>query len=246
MLTVDLEPDWGRAGTTAVREILPRFRELLDSHGVRATFFVTASLLDTCGDVLRPLVKAHEIGSHGLTHRPLDALDDSEVAEELAESRRRLREALGVAVNGFRAPFLKTPDRWLGRLAAAGYRYDSSVGCVAPSWRNARPGRWRAEERDGVWEIPTTTLATGFIPFSLTWLRVLAPLGERLISSRAAIMYLHLHELADPKLADGLPLPLRLILSRGVGERAWRIVERVVRRIAPRAMTCSEFLGCDS
>ena len=243
MLTVDVEPDWGCTGTSAVREILPRFCELLEKHGVRGTFFVVADLLDTCAGVLRRMAEVHEVGSHGLTHRRLHTLDDADVEVELQESRRRLSEELAADVRGFRAPFFKTPEGWYERLAVAGYGYDSSGGCVAPSLRNVRPAKWRVEMHHGVAEIPTTTLRTGVIPFSLTYLRLLAPLGESLISWNAAIVYLHLHELADPKLARLMPVPLRWALRLGAGQRAWRIMERLVERVAQRAVTCSEFLA---
>ena len=243
MLTVDVEPDWGVSGSAAVREVLPRFCDLLEARGVRATFFVVADLLDTCGDILGRIPAGHEVGSHGLSHRQLHALSSGEVAVELRESRRRLRDALGQEVAGFRAPFLRIPAGWHERVAAAGYRYDSSVGSVAPSLRNVSPSRWRVVMHRGVAEIPTTTLRTGVVPFCLTYLRLLAPAGEWLISGRAALMYMHLHELADPGRARVLPWRLRWLLRRGAGRGGWRIMERVLDRVADRAVTCSEFLA---
>ena len=243
MLTVDVEPDWGRSGTRAVREVLPRLCDLFGKYGVRGTFFVVADLLESCGDVLAALAREHEVGSHGLTHRRLDGLGEDEVGLELRASRRRLRDALGQEIAGFRAPFLRRPRGWFESLAAAGYGYDSSAGCVAPSWRGIRPGKWRVESRCGVAEIPTTTLRTGVIPFSLTYLRLLWPLGEWLISPHARMVFLHPHELADRRLAGVLGLPLRWILRVGAGARAWRIMESLVARVAPRTVTCSEFLA---
>ena len=95
---------------------------------------------------------------------------------------------------------------------------------------------------DGIAEIPATALRTGWIPFSLTYLRLLAPLGERLISPRAPIIYFHLHELAEPSLARVLPWRLRLPLRRNSGEAAWPILDRTLARCASRSVTCSEFL----
>lgn len=243
LLTVDVEPDWGCTGVTAVRECLPRFCGLLERHCVRGTFFVVGELLESCADVLKPMARVHEVGSHGLTHRRLDRLGDEELRVELVESRRRLGEELEAEVLGFRAPFLKMPGDWFEMLASAGYGYDSSVGSVAPSPRNVWPKAWHVRWHGGVAEIPLTTLRTGLVPFSLTYLRLLAPLGEKLIAPRATIMYLHLHELARPALAHVLPPPLRWLLRRGAGESGWRIMERVLRRVAARAMTCGEFLA---
>lgn len=243
MLTVDVEPDWGIAGCRCVEETLPRFCGLLARYGVRGTFFVVANLVEQIRDQLRDAATVHEIGSHGLTHRLLTDMSRAEVSVELSESRRRLQEELGAEVIGFRAPFLKTPPRWFENVSEAGYRYDSSWGSVVPSPGNVGPNHWRPVRRHGIVEIPTTALRSGWIPFSLTYLRLLAPFGEALVSPCAAMMYLHLHELADPSHANVLPMPLRAVLRRGAGPRAWAMLDRILRRVAPRAVTCREFLA---
>ncbi len=243
MFTIDVEPDWGVAGCRSVQETLPRLCRLLRERGVRGTFFVVASLLEACGDVLQELTPCHELASHGLTHRPLSTMTEDEVLEELSTSRERLSAATGERVIGFRASYLRRPRRWFDLLARAGYEYDCSVGAVYPSPRNIRPSRWRIERHGHVTEIPTTSMGTGWIPFSLTYLRLLSPLGERLVSDRAATFYLHLHELASPSLAKVLPMPWRALLRRRAGEPAWEILGRVLDRFGDRAVTCSEFLS---
>ncbi len=243
MVTVDVEPDWGIRGCQAIREVLPRLSDLFRRRNVRATFFVVADLLESCADVFRGAFAGHEIASHGLTHRVLAGLGEKEVAFELAESRQKLEAAFGRRVVGFRAPFLRTPPGWFRLLKAAGYEYDSSRGAVAPSPRNARPKSWRVTREEGIAEIPATALRTGWIPFSLTYLRLLAPLGERLVSPSSPIIYFHLHELADPALARLLPWRLRLPLRRNAGPAAWPILDRTLERCARRSVTCSEFLA---
>lgn len=243
MVTVDVEPDWGIRGCQAIREVLPRLGDLFRRRNVRATFFVVADLLESCADLFRETFSGHEVASHGLTHRILAGLGEKEVAFELAESRRRLEAAFGRRVAGFRAPFLRTPPEWFRLLKAAGYEYDSSRGAVSPSPRNARPKSWRVTREDGIAEIPAAALRTGWIPFSLTYLRLLAPLGERLVSPRAPMIYFHLHELAEPSLARVLPWRLRLPLRRNSGAAAWPILERTLARCAGRSVTCSQFLA---
>jgi len=126
-------------------------------------------------------------------------------------------------------------------VSAAGYAYDSSCGAVAPSPRNARPSRWRAERHGTVVELPVTTLRCGWFPFNLTYLRLLAPAGGWLTPADGAIMFLHLHELADPALARVLRPPLRWALRRNAGEPAWRLLESALTPRAARAMTCAEY-----
>ena len=243
MVTVDVEPDWGIRGCQAIRDVLPRLSDLFRRRNVRATFFVVAELLESCADLFREAFSGHEVASHGLTHRILAGLGEEEVAFELAESRRRLEAAFDRPVVGFRAPFLRTPPEWFRRLKAAGYEYDSSRGAVSPSPRNARPKSWRVTREDGIAEIPAAALRTGWIPFSLTYLRLLAPLGEWLVSPRAPMIYLHLHELAEPSLARVLPWRLRLALRRNAGAAAWPMLDRTLARCALRSVTCSQFLA---
>lgn len=243
LLTVDVEPDWGMCGHESIRQTLPRFCELLRRLGIRATFFVVGDLIDPCGDLLRRELADHEIGSHGLTHRVLTDIPLAEVPRELTESKRRLEAHFGRAIRGFRAPFLKTPPGWYDLLSDAGYEYDSSAGAVAPSAANLRPGQWRPQRHGRLVELPVTTLRCGWFPFNLTYLRLLSPVGSWLAPRDGTIMFLHLHELADPKLAKVLRPPMRWALRRNAGEPAWRMLEKTLSPRATRAMTCSEYVA---
>lgn len=242
MLTVDVEPDWGIAGHECILQTLPRFNELLRTLRIPATFFVVAGLIDQCGEVLRRELQNCEVASHGLTHRVLAELSQDEVERELSQSRRKLEDFFGRPVTGFRAPFLKVPPNWFNALEKAGYRYDSSMGKVSPSPANVPPSRWKIEKHGGIVEIPVTSLRSGWFPLSLTYLRLLAPVGIRMVAPDSAIMYLHLHELADPALAKSLPWPLRTLLRRNAGEPAWTILEQILTPFAARANTCAEVI----
>ena len=241
LLTVDVEPDWGVGGDRCVRSQLPRLLDLLDRHGVSATFFIVAGMLDTCAELFGQVAERHEIASHGLTHRRLTDLDARTVETELRDSMARL-ETLGAPVRGFRSPFLMTPAGWASRLRRAGYAYDSSTGRCYPSLANTPRGAWRANYREGVWTLPTATLGDGVTPFSLTWLRLPTPFGAGRERGRGPVLYLHLHELAPPALADALPRPMRWLLRRNAGERAWGILERIIRTRRNEMMTCWQYV----
>jgi peptidoglycan/xylan/chitin deacetylase (PgdA/CDA1 family) len=243
LLTIDVEPDWGISGSKAVRETLPRFCRLLDKWQVRATFFVVADLLGECETILKETAIGHEIASHGLTHCILDSIDPGEMSRELLESRQRLEQTLQVEVKGFRAPFLRPGPNWFEALANAGYGYDSSIGSVAPGTANIYPSNWRPVNHGTIVELPIPSLVTGFIPCSLTYLRLLYPVGRRLVYNEAALLFLHLHELANPSLVNKLTFPLRLALKRGVGPKSWDILNHLLEQHASRAMTCSEFIA---
>jgi len=246
MMTVDVEPDWAVGGTRGLLEAVPRLVETFEPVGVRFTFFVVSDLLETAGAagvrLLRDLAGRHEIASHGKSHARLSTLSPRRLIEELRASRFALEDRLGVAVEGFRGPFFSAHRRVCGALRRAGYRYDSTLGCVAPSPRNVPARRWAPQREGGIVRLPVTTLRDGRTPFCLTYLRLLWPAARCLIDPRARMLYLHPHELLSASSARVLPWPLRWVLARGVGETAWRALTHVVRTVRGRWMTCGGFL----
>ena len=238
---MDIEPDWGISGWQAVREQLPALLSLLDRLGAKATFFVVSDMLSHCRQPLELAAHAHEIGSHGVSHGRLDRMPAEECKQELEESRSRLEEALQVEVKGIRAPFLAIPDGWFRMIRRAGYSYDSSVGSVYPSPVNIPAWRWTARRSDGIVELPPTTLWPGILPFSLTYLRILAAVGPAL-APPGGVFYFHLHELAEPELSGMLEPPLRWALRRHVGTSAWDILRRLLETWRGPIISCQEWL----
>jgi peptidoglycan/xylan/chitin deacetylase (PgdA/CDA1 family) len=78
-------------------------------HRFTGTFFVNPARIGRPGyltwDQVRTLVfLGMEVGSHGLTHRPLTQLAPEELTRELKDSRRVLEERLGVAIGALAVP----------------------------------------------------------------------------------------------------------------------------------------------
>lgn len=105
--------------------------DLLEAHGVRATFFVVGQVAEAYPELVREVASAgHEIASHGQTHTPLPELTPAEFERELAASREAIESATGVEPEGFRAPnfSLTRETEWaFETLASSQYRYDSSL-----------------------------------------------------------------------------------------------------------------------
>ncbi|MSP90516.1 MAG: polysaccharide deacetylase [Myxococcales bacterium] len=113
---------WARA--------VPRFLDLFARTGVPATFFVVAQDLahPEVAAAFRDVVRAgHEIGSHSLTH-PYDLSRQAPdaIAHELVTARKRLQDASGQAVVGFRAPGYVVSTALAEAIVDAGHGYDSS------------------------------------------------------------------------------------------------------------------------
>ncbi len=117
---------------SVVREGTGAILDLLQRHGVTATFFLLGEVAARHPDLVRRIAGAgHEIACHGMTHRPLWKLDRESFRVELRRFREALRAALGAdPAVGFRAPTfsLDRSTAWaLEVLHEEGFTYDSSV-----------------------------------------------------------------------------------------------------------------------
>lgn len=136
-----LGPAPAALGDVIMRRCVPRFAELLDRRGIRATFFVVAGDLDPHGPagteaaaaVARARVAAlaaagHEIGNHSYSH-PYDLarFGAAEAGAEIELAHALLSAAAGRPVQGFRAPGYDLSAAMMAHLVRLDYRYDSSI-----------------------------------------------------------------------------------------------------------------------
>jgi len=131
MLFYSLTFDDGRASDYT--EAFPVLMEL----GLRATFFVVPTAVDTPGYVtwsqLREMTAAGmEIGSHSLTHPFVDQLDGPALRREFGDSKAMIEERLGAAVRAASLPRGWATPTLSSVLREIGYR----VFCTS------RPGWW--------------------------------------------------------------------------------------------------------
>ncbi len=91
-----------------------RVAEVLNSLGVRGTFFVISGRDSWNGHPLltrkKELIKRmstmkHEIGSHTVSHPDMTTLPEHEILQELGESKQRLEDITGSEIGGFSYPF---------------------------------------------------------------------------------------------------------------------------------------------
>lgn len=142
--TVDVE-EWFQVGafeTTLSRSEWPDLESrvalqtraiigLLQEFKVKATFFCLGWVAEREPGLLRAIADAgHEVGCHGMDHRRLFEMTDSDFKSDIMLSKEKLEQASGAAVIGYRAPsFSLTPDKWhfYEYLVEAGFRYSSSI-----------------------------------------------------------------------------------------------------------------------
>lgn len=148
--------------------------QLLDAHKTQATFFVLGWTAENQPALVRSIVDAgHEVASRGFLHQSLLELPKDKIREDLIKSKLALEDITGQGVDGFRLS-----DGWIGKetlwmldeIAAAGFRYDSSVMprqrdfANEPEWRFVR----EIETAHGpLLEVPLTTM-----PIANSWLPI--------------------------------------------------------------------------
>ena len=140
-LTIDVENyysvmmrDWmgvDSPPTEAVVRNTLRILEILDEHGVKATFFILGEVAETFPQLVRDIAaRNHEVGVHGFYHHQVFKLSRDEFSREVGDTKKLLEDITGQAVEGHRAPaFSIGPDtQWaLEVLAELDFRYDSSI-----------------------------------------------------------------------------------------------------------------------
>lgn len=76
----------------------PQLLDVLDRHGVRATFFLIGRFVRQCPDLAREITaRGHTVGNHTDTHPNLAWLSPSAIAEQLNRCQESLVAALGIS-----------------------------------------------------------------------------------------------------------------------------------------------------
>jgi polysaccharide deacetylase family protein (PEP-CTERM system associated) len=209
--------------------------DLLAGTGDHATFFFLARLASKFPALVRRVADAgHRIGCHGLEHVFLDRLPLTEAERMVRQSIGMVREAAGLPVESFRAPFFSINAcnrELLAVLADEGVRFDSSIFPGRHpdyGWPGAPVKPFTIELPGGakLHEVPVTTASFAGIRTGIAgggWLRMLpwplTRLALKRISASGAplVLYLHPWELDpdQPRLKLDMRFPLRHYLFLG-------------------------------
>jgi len=155
-LTVDVEewyhtclvpsyvrPEGRPALANELDRLLPELLDMLARSGRSATFFVLGEVAERLPRRVREIAAAgHEVASHGNHHLRASDRSPAEFARDVARAKAILEDLTGAPVEGYRAP--EWSLRGLGNcrlpmVAAAGYRYDSSLATYPFAGRPGNP-----------------------------------------------------------------------------------------------------------
>jgi peptidoglycan/xylan/chitin deacetylase (PgdA/CDA1 family) len=114
-------------GTYGAKVAVPLVLDVLERHGVRATFFIPGRVAELHSERVKEIVAAgHEIGHHGYTHTSPTKLSRQEEEAELVRGKEIL-ESFGVEVTGYRSPSWDISAHTISLLSAHGFRYSSHL-----------------------------------------------------------------------------------------------------------------------
>jgi peptidoglycan/xylan/chitin deacetylase (PgdA/CDA1 family) len=114
-------------GTYGAKVAVPLVLDLLESRGVRASFFIPGRVAERHPQRVEEIVeRGHEIGHHGYTHTSPTKLSAENEERELVKGREIL-ESFGVEVLGYRSPSWDFSEATLGLLERHGFRYSSNL-----------------------------------------------------------------------------------------------------------------------
>ncbi len=144
-------------GTYGAKVAVPRLLELLERHGVRATFFVPGRVAERHPERVADIVAAgHELAHHGYTHTPPSRLSRDEEENELVKGLDVLR-SFGSEITGYRSPSWDFSAHTLGLLEAHGLFYSSNLMDDVRPYRHAGtslvevPVQWILDDAAHFW-----------------------------------------------------------------------------------------------
>jgi peptidoglycan/xylan/chitin deacetylase (PgdA/CDA1 family) len=148
-------------GNYSARCGVPRHMEMLDRHGVKATFFIPGYDAERHPKTIEQIDRnGFEVAAHGYLHEAWELGTEEEEAL-LRKTDRILNEIVGKPVLGWRSPSGRKSDRTMAVLRSMGYIYDSSDKDYDLPYR-LRFGKGRD---DVIVELPNNTYSLDDFPF---------------------------------------------------------------------------------
>lgn len=106
----------------------PRIFDLLEKHGLPASFFIPGYTAEHHPDLVREMVaRGHEVGHHGYLHERPDFVDEDEEERIMVRGLEVLESITGKRPRGYRSPAWELKPNSPALLKKYGFIYDSSL-----------------------------------------------------------------------------------------------------------------------
>ena len=107
---------------------MPRILDLLDSHNIKASFYIPGSVAETHPDMVKEVAsRGHEVAHHGYLHESPASMNAEEEEQVLEKGINILEGLVGQKPRGYRSPGWELSEVSLELLASHGLTYDSSL-----------------------------------------------------------------------------------------------------------------------
>lgn len=126
-----INPDSWDSWPSRVEANTHRVLDIFDEAGIKATFFVLGWVAERNPSLVQTIAqRGHEVASHGYSHQLIYQQTPEVFKQETVKSKAILEDALGSAIEGYRAASYSITRRslWaLDILAELGFCWDSSI-----------------------------------------------------------------------------------------------------------------------
>lgn len=114
---------------------------MLDTHGVKATFFLRALWVKDHPDLAKEIQKrGHSIQNHSLTHPHMKEMTEAEIRKEFTDSTAIFKSVLGITPTLFRPPFGEYNSTVLKVAGEQGYKYTVMWSIDTIDWAESSGG----------------------------------------------------------------------------------------------------------
>lgn len=136
--------------------------DMLDQHGVKATFFTLGWIAERYPGVVRRIVAGgHELASHGYGHERASQQTEKAFYSDVNLAKLILEDIGGESIKGYRAPSFSIgrDNLWaFDCLERAGYRYSSSIYPIRHDHYGMPEAPRSAHSIGSLLEVPASTL----------------------------------------------------------------------------------------
>lgn len=114
-VAISFDAAWGNEDTAALLSIL-------ESHNVKATFFMTGGWVESYPDDVKAIAAAgHDLGNHSENHKQMSQLSMEECKQELQSVHDKVKELTGQDMILFRPPYGDYNDTLIDAANSLGY-----------------------------------------------------------------------------------------------------------------------------
>jgi peptidoglycan/xylan/chitin deacetylase (PgdA/CDA1 family) len=107
---------------------MPRILDLLDRHGIPASFFIPGFTAEKHPDILQEMIRrGHEVGHHGYLHERPDFVSEADEEAIMIKGLEVLESITGKRPIGYRSPAWELKPTSPALLKRYGFLYDSSL-----------------------------------------------------------------------------------------------------------------------